>query len=113
MRTPSYQTLQAYHHAGRLRDITLSQLESLYRNERITWRPTADGLINYHVLEGGRSLIAPLPGTVGYARLFGQLHAPYEPKSAPVRSMQQRIAPAPATKHTKPDRMTIDHSNAG
>ena len=120
VRTPSYQTLQAYHDAGRLRDITLSQLESLYRNERITWRPTADGIINFHVLEGGRSLIAPLPGTVGYARLFGQLHAPYEPKSAPVRSMQQRIAPAPcspsavpATKHTKPDRMTIDHSNAG
>lgn len=44
-----------------------------------------------HVLDGGTSLTAPLPGTAGYARLFGQEHGPYRPRSDEVRRMVEQI----------------------
>jgi hypothetical protein len=34
------------------------------------------GYTDRHLLEGGRSLVAPLPGTAGFARLFGIDHSP-------------------------------------
>ncbi len=81
VRAPTEQTLASYHESGYLNDITLDQLQEYYRLEGIDWDNQAIAAGTLHVLEGGTSLACPLPGTAGFARLFGQGHVPYEPKS--------------------------------
>ena len=82
VRKPSYATLADYQRAGYLLDYSLDQLEQLYRDEGIVWDANdAAGYPGLHILEGGKSLVTPLPGTDGYARLFCQQHPPYAPKS--------------------------------
>jgi hypothetical protein len=85
VRTPAPATLQRYQSAGRLRGFTTADLENLYRAEGIAWTgadvmasPSPD---TRHVLEGGRSLVAPLEGTTGFLRLFYAPHPPYAPRS--------------------------------
>lgn len=82
---PTQRVLDSYHQAGWLRGMTLADLRELYRAEGIRFTTEdQDGFVGRHVLEGGRSLVAPLPGTTGYVRLFGQKHPPYQPKSEAV-----------------------------
>lgn len=93
VRKPTPAALAAYHQAGYLMDLSLVDLQALYRAEGIRWDDDAGGAQpELHVLEGGVSLAVPLSGTTGYARLFGQDHPPYRPKSQWVRQVanQQR-----------------------
>jgi hypothetical protein len=90
VRPPTQHVLNSYHRAGHLRGMTLADLRELYRAEGV--RLTVEdqhGYTGRHLLEGGRSLGSPLPGTTGFARLFGQTHPRYHPRSDAVA----RIAP--------------------
>ena len=92
--TPTLDALKRYQSAGFLTGMTVDQLQALYRAEGITW--TIQGQKNgpgLHVLEGGNSLLTPLPGTVGYTRLVGQSHPPYKPKSHEVQELAAKLAP--------------------
>ena len=92
VRKPSYATLADYQRAGYLLDYSLDQLEQLYRDEGIVWDANdAAGYPGLHVLEGGKSLVAPLPGTDGYARLFCQEHPAYRPKSSEVARVRSEM----------------------
>ncbi len=85
---PSPRVLERYQRAGWLTDFTTVELENLYREEGIALSvDDARGASRRHVLEGGDSLVPPLAGTAGYARLFGQLHPPYEPRSRWLREL--------------------------
>ncbi len=92
VRRPSDHTLTHYQHAGFLTDMTLADLENLYRLEGIEpgdRPPTGhDGL---HILEGGRRLDPPTPGSAGFARLFCAEHPPYTPRSREVAALSRRI----------------------
>jgi tetratricopeptide (TPR) repeat protein len=83
---PSPAVLQRYQRAGNLLGFTTAELENLYRQEGITLTlEDQGGGPGVHILEGGRSMVPPLPGTAGYQRLFGQEHRPYEPRSGALR----------------------------
>jgi hypothetical protein len=92
VRAPSHQVLDAYQKAGFLRGMTLGQLEDLYRLEDIEFRPRSPSAQpDRHVLEGGRSLVAPAAGTAGFARIFGWTHPPYRPQSRRVRELADEL----------------------
>jgi tetratricopeptide (TPR) repeat protein len=92
VRTPSHEVLASYQAAGFLTDLTLSDLRELYRMEGILWTiQEENGTPGLHVLEGGRSLLCPQPGSAGYARLFGERHAPYKPRSKRVQELAERV----------------------
>jgi hypothetical protein len=95
VRTPSAETMARYHGAGNLTNMTASDLENLYREEGITlrWEDNV-GRSRKHILEGGDTLVAPEAGTAGYARLFGQEHPAYRPRSKAVRELAEQIAAA-------------------
>jgi len=91
VRYPDARTMGYYHSQGNLTDLTASDLATLYREEGITF--TAEdqrGGSRKHILEGGDSLLCPLAGTTGYKRLFGQIHPPYQPRSAALRDYIER-----------------------
>ncbi len=89
---PSPEAMQRYQQAGWLTDMTVVDLENVYRDEGIALSTEdARGQSRAHVLEGGDSLVTPLGGTAGYARLFGQLHPPYMPRSKDVRELVKRL----------------------
>ncbi len=70
-RPPTDDALDDYVHDPRLADLTLAELRDLYRQRGITWTiEDTGGVAGRHVLEGGRSLVAPMGGTVGFSRLF-------------------------------------------
>ncbi len=95
VRTPSEETLAHYQAAGWLQGWTLEQLRNLYLEEGIAidgLSPTGPTADKRHVLEGGKSLVAPLPGTAGFTRLFAQSHAPYVPAGPTVKSLAAEIA---------------------
>lgn len=96
VRSPSAETLSYYQQNGNLQDLTLDDLEGLYRAENITWEIGDQGGVSVrHVLEGGRSLIPPMDTTAGFARLFCQRHQPYVPTSDELRAyMDSRQAVA-------------------
>lgn len=89
---PSDFALRRYQAAGYLLDYTLADLENLYLVEGIVWEYPPGALPGLHVLDGGNSLVAPQPGTTGYARLFGSSHPPYFPKS---ETLSKAIASLP------------------
>ena len=92
VRKPTEAVLASYQRAGNLTDLTLNDLWDLYRAEGIRWDDDdAGGQPGLHVLEGGQSLAAPLPGTVGFARLFGQLHGPYLARSMRVVELTEKL----------------------
>ncbi len=79
---PSEAALNRYQQAGYLQGFTVAELERLYRAEGIVFTPQdVRGIPGKHVLEGGKSLLPPLPGTIGYPRVFCQPAAPYRPGS--------------------------------
>lgn len=98
---PSEAALIRYQAAGYMRGMTVSQLEALYKAEKIAWTPQeVSGVPGEHVLEGGRSLFTPLPGSTGYARLFCKEAPTYKPMSPEVKALastveKQREAPQP------------------
>ena len=69
--------------------MTLEDLRSMYFEEGWWWDPAMKpkGRDALHVLEGGRSLLSPQPGTVGYARLFVNEHRSYQPRSRRARGV--------------------------
>jgi hypothetical protein len=91
---PSREVMAIYQKAGYLRDMTFNQLRDLYLAEGITWEASPDAWPGLHVLEGGKSLAAPWPGTAGYQRLFCQIHQPYHPVSSLVKKAAAREAQA-------------------
>lgn len=91
VKQPNEATMQRYQQGGNLRDITASDLANLYREEGIALTVEDQrGESRKHVLDGGDSLVCPLEGTAGYQRLFGQRHAPYQPRSAALRDYLAR-----------------------
>jgi tetratricopeptide (TPR) repeat protein len=91
VRAPSPEVMSRYHASGNLAWMTSTDLANIYREEGIMIEPEdSQGRSERHVLEGGNSLVAPLPGTVGYMRLFGQEHAPYKPRSQALRDAIER-----------------------
>ena len=92
--TPSETVLSACQAAGYLEDLTVSDLRELYRFEGITIADRQRRGPGLHILEGGNWLFTPVPGTAGFARLYGQRHRPYKPKSPQVRSLAERVKSA-------------------
>lgn len=96
VRVPTHEVMAHYQRAGNLIGKTLADLLELYRAEGIVFDP-GDELEKpgVHVLEGGRSLATPQAGTAGFARLFGQDHPPYQPRSQELRAFieAQRSGP--------------------
>ncbi|QDU70239.1 hypothetical protein [Mucisphaera calidilacus] len=81
-RPPSDEVLADLLVVNAVPNITYGSLIEMYRREK--WLLTIQdqyGRVGLHVLEGGRSLVSPLPGTTGFARLFGQIHPAYRGKS--------------------------------
>ena len=93
VRLPTDITLGRYRQAGYLRGVMTGELRDLYAAEGITYeREATGGIAPMHVLEGGRTLVTPLPGSAGFARLFGQVHPPYTPRSDLLRrAIQQQL----------------------
>jgi hypothetical protein len=88
--------MDQYQAAGYLRGLTLNDLRELYRLEGIAWTiEDQQGYVDAHVLEGGRSLVSPLVGTTGFARVFGQVHPPYRPRSSEVDKLRDALASQP------------------
>ncbi len=101
VRHPTERVMDDYWSAGYLRDLTLSDLRELYRLEGVDLSREEDGQYpGLHLLEGGDSLVAPLPGTAGFARIFGQPHAGYTPRSQAVAQLKEQIDGAEATSVT-------------
>ncbi len=92
VRRPSEAALADYRRAGFLPDYSVADLVQLYQAEGIVTDPANEGGVpGRHVLERGRSLQTPLPGTTGYARLFGVRRGPYHPRSAAVRQAVEQL----------------------
>lgn len=92
VRIPTDETLTYYQSRGRLTNYTLVQLQNLYREEGLGWDANNPRIQNaVHILDGGSSLIPPLPGTTGYTRLFYTPHAPYAPKSAALKAARAEL----------------------
>ncbi|MEM7227590.1 MAG: hypothetical protein AAF432_02130 [Planctomycetota bacterium] len=96
--TPTRDTLAAYQANGFLRGWTIGQLRALYDAEGILigsgMEASADAPKNpsfRHILEGGRGLFTPRPGSNGYKRLMYQPHQPYVPNSAMGRNAAEEI----------------------
>ncbi len=92
VRTPTPDLLAEYQRAGLPGDISFGQLLELYRLEGLEALPGADRRrARGHVLEGGRTVFTPQAGTAAFARLFGQEHPAYTPRSREVRELAARI----------------------
>lgn len=88
VKRPTLAVLEHYQRSGHCLGMTPADLENIYRDEGIIIRAEDDpARMHKHILEGGDSLAAPLAGTVGYARVFGQIHPPYKPRSKSLRSL--------------------------
>jgi hypothetical protein len=93
VRFPSEEALSEFQSQGFLQGMSLSELQDLYRAEGIAVEPDVSRVPGLHVLEGGKCLLPPMPGTTGFARLFGQQHPPYRPSSKLVRELASQLKP--------------------
>ena len=97
VRSPSHHALLRYQQAGYLTDMTVADLENLYRLEGIVFEgPPPEGHDGMHVLEGGRWMGTPVVGSTGFARLFCTDHEPYQPRSKEVAALAAKLRPARA-----------------
>jgi hypothetical protein len=90
VRSPNPRVLASYANSPALASLTPAELEGLYREEGIAMT-TEDqrGYAGMHILEGGNSLVEPLVGTAGFARLFGAMRPVYVAKSPKVQGMMK------------------------
>ncbi len=92
VRLPTATAMAYYQAHGYLRGMTYLELESLYRQEGLVLSPEEAGPApGRHVLEGGNLMLCPQGGTAGFARLFGQDHPPYRPRTQAVRAAAASI----------------------
>jgi hypothetical protein len=92
VRPPSERVLERYRSGGWLRDDTLAELADLYRAEDVAFTlEEQGGYAGRHLLEGGKSLVAPLPGTAGFSRLFSGDWGSYEPASRELRQAREAV----------------------
>lgn len=103
VRIPSGEVLADYRRHGLPGHVSLADLETFYRLEGIVIRPSRETPADRHVLEGGRSLRPPAPGTAGFMRLFVQRHPPYHPRSGRVRKLAAELKGAGLTCHMAKD----------
>ena len=95
VRTPTYDVLACYQRSGFLKDMSLSNLEDLYREEGIEISgPESRVIPGLHILEGGNWLFTPERGTTGYSRVYGQVRPPYKPRSERVRQLAKELNPS-------------------
>jgi hypothetical protein len=101
---PSQSLIDTYHSRAILRDMTLSQLTELYTSEGIVFQPGPQGRIDdpkldprffHHIVDGGKALFSPHPGSFQYQRITRNPIAPYQPTSEPLRRAI-RSEPQPA-----------------
>ncbi|MCC5828539.1 MAG: hypothetical protein JJU36_03745 [Phycisphaeraceae bacterium] len=92
VRPPGGTQLRELHASGRLSHTPLGTFQSAFYEERLIVEPSDAPLhpAEPHVLEGGRMHTSPLAGTAGFARLFGQVHAPYQPRSGAMRGLMSQ-----------------------
>lgn len=91
--TPGPEALSKYQAAGWFDGWTSNDLRELYREEGIVLPGEVGPGIppGLHVLEGGRSLISPEPGTLGFQRLYFEEHAAYRPRSERVARLADEL----------------------
>lgn len=91
--TPGPEALSKYQAAGWLEGWTSNDLRELYREEGIVLPGDVGPGIppGLHVLEGGRSLISPEPGTLGFGRLFFKEHGAFRPRSERVARLAEEL----------------------
>ena len=92
VRPPTDEALASYQRSGFLLGMSTVELRNLYKEEGIVFDPREEGgEPGLHVLEGGRSMVTPLPGTLGFARLFGTRHGPYYPRGRAAQELAAQI----------------------
>ncbi len=94
--TPGKDVLETYQADGYLLDYTVEGLRDLYRMEGIVAQPLPakkETVPTYHhILEGGKLLYTPMPGSAGFERLtYGDDAWRYEPVSDAVREVMLEI----------------------
>lgn len=98
---PTADVLATYQAGGYLIDMTLDELIGLYRAEGIVFDPqplSSETQQTWrHVLDGGKLLYTPLPGSAGYERLTYARHESYEPVSDLVKQTHDRLFGEPPT----------------
>lgn len=94
--TPTYDRLREAQQQGFVPGIDLAHLIDLYHQEGLFIAGIDAGEPGLHVLEGGDWLYSPLVGTVGFARLFGQVWSPYVPRSDALRQYLASHPPSAA-----------------
>jgi tetratricopeptide (TPR) repeat protein len=91
VRPPSDGVVSQWRERSGLAGGSAVELRNLYRAEGLTWSIEQHaGFAPRHVLEGGPSLVSPVPGSTGFTRLFGQRHGPYTPKTEVIRQLQRK-----------------------
>lgn len=91
--SPGPEALSKYQAAGWFDGWTSNDLAELYREEGIVLPGEVGPGIppGLHLLEGGRSLISPEPGTLGFERLYYKEHAAYRPRSERVARLAEEL----------------------
>jgi hypothetical protein len=102
VRTPSWEVLRSYHESGYLSEMTsVNDLIDLYKDEGIRLVGiNTDQRFGRHILEGGNALYTPDAASAGFVRLYGTERAPYQPRGAKVRAMQEQLRAASTTSPT-------------
>lgn len=102
--TPDESRLDTYQADGLLTDMTLTELIELHRAEGIVFTPGPQGRTDEsaprddlyrHVVNGGRVLWSPPPGTHGFEQATRVEHPPYMPQSQALESARQRHQSTP------------------
>lgn len=100
--TPTERVLETYQAGGYLEGMSLEGLRRLYALEGVIIgvgpddeRAMSDRDRYRHVLEGGRALFTPAPGTLAYKRIMCEPHPAHTPRSAEVAELQRRYATTP------------------
>lgn len=107
VRTPSESVLTSYQKSGYLQGMMMQELVEVYRAEGIFIHDRPGDVPGRHILEGGKWMVNPIPGTGGYMRLFGRRWADYIPESEYVKQIKQKYGLAPTNAQnaqTRPDR---------
>lgn len=103
VRTPTRALMAEYYRAGLPDSVSYEDLIELYRAERIDLLQGRDQFQSRgHLLEGGSTLYTPQGGSVGFTRLFGQLHPPYSLASTQGRALGLLVSVSITTTEESP-----------